>query len=63
MEYFPIPPPHIRPSIKSENGKRSEDDLTNKIIDIIKQNKLIKMKIENDQDANSNILMDMKKVL
>lgn len=56
MEYFMIPPPHIRPSIKSENGKRSEDDLTNKIIDITKHNNIMKMRIENDNDANSHTL-------
>ena len=35
---LPVPPPSVRPSIKQFNGQRSEDDITHKLIDIIKTN-------------------------
>jgi DNA-directed RNA polymerase II subunit RPB1 len=34
-----IPPPQVRPSVLQDNNQRSEDDLTQKLIDIIKTNK------------------------
>ena len=43
---FPVPPPAVRPSIRTETGQRMEDDLTHKLCDIIKSNNLIKAKIE-----------------
>ena len=33
-----IPPPQVRPSVLQDNNQRSEDDLTQKLIDIIKSN-------------------------
>jgi len=33
-----IPPPQVRPSVLQDNNQRSEDDLTQKLIDIIKTN-------------------------
>lgn len=44
LNYIPISPPHIRPSIKTTSGMRSEDDLTTKITDIIKQNKSVMLR-------------------
>jgi DNA-directed RNA polymerase II subunit RPB1 len=35
---LPIPPPQVRPSVLQDNNQRSEDDLTQKLIDIIKTN-------------------------
>jgi DNA-directed RNA polymerase II subunit RPB1 len=35
---MPIPPPQVRPSVLQDNNQRSEDDLTQKLIDIIKTN-------------------------
>ena len=42
---LPIPPPQVRPSVLQDNNQRSEDDLTQKLIDIIKTNKNLEQKI------------------
>ena len=33
---LPVAPPTVRPSIKQSSGQRSEDDITHKLVDIIK---------------------------
>jgi DNA-directed RNA polymerase beta' subunit len=43
-----VPPPTVRPSVRTDTGQRSEDDLTHKICDIIKSNNALKTKIENN---------------
>ena len=43
---FPIAPPSVRPSVRSDSNTRMEDDLTHKICDIIKTNRTLKSKIE-----------------
>ena len=45
---LPIPPPQVRPSVTQDNNQRSEDDLTSKLIDIIKANNQLKKKITED---------------
>ena len=45
---LPIPPPQVRPSVLQDNNQRSEDDLTSKLIDIIKANNTLKTKISQD---------------
>jgi DNA-directed RNA polymerase II subunit RPB1 len=40
-----IPPPQVRPSVLQDNNQRSEDDLTQKLVDIIKTNGLLADKI------------------
>jgi DNA-directed RNA polymerase II subunit RPB1 len=45
---LPIPPPQVRPSVTQDNNQRSEDDLTSKLIDIIKANIQLKKKIAED---------------
>ena len=45
---LPIPPPQVRPSVTQDNNQRSEDDLTSKLIDIIKANSQLKKKIAED---------------
>ena len=40
-----IPPPQVRPSVLQDNNQRSEDDLTQKYIDIIKTNATLSDKI------------------
>ena len=45
---LPIPPPQVRPSVTQDNNQRSEDDLTSKLIDIIKANNTLKKKISED---------------
>jgi len=42
---LPIPPPQVRPSVVQDNNQRSEDDLTQKLIDIIKTNINLQQKI------------------
>ncbi len=43
---LPIAPPQVRPSVLQDNNQRSEDDLTQKLIDIIKTNKNLDQKIK-----------------
>jgi DNA-directed RNA polymerase II subunit RPB1 len=40
-----VPPPQVRPSVLQDNNQRSEDDLTQKLIDIIKTNATLNDKI------------------
>jgi len=39
LTVLPVPPVNVRPSITLESGDRSEDDLTHKLVDIIRINK------------------------
>jgi DNA-directed RNA polymerase II subunit RPB1 len=43
---MPVPPPCVRPSVRNEAGQRSEDDLTHKLVDIVKANNLLKQRLE-----------------
>ena len=45
---LPIPPPQVRPSVVQDNNQRSEDDLTHKLFEIIKNDKTLQHKIENN---------------
>ena len=45
---FGVAPPSVRPSVRSDSNTRMEDDLTHKLCDIIKTNRTLKNKIEND---------------
>ena len=56
-----VPPPAVRPSVKHDSQQRSEDDLTHIIVNIIKANKTLQEKIE--QNANSNVIDDWTTVL
>ncbi len=42
LQVLPVPPVTVRPSIILETGIRSEDDLTHKIVDIIRVNQRLK---------------------
>ena len=55
-EVLPIAPPSVRPSVKHDSQQRSEDDITHIIVNIIKTNKVLQEKIE--QNAASNIIED-----
>ena len=44
---LPVSPPAVRPSIKQMNGQRSEDDITHKLMDILKTNNTLEKKLEN----------------
>ncbi len=46
LTVLPIPPVTVRPSIVLETGERSEDDLTHKLIDIVRINDRLKKNIE-----------------
>lgn len=45
---LPVPPPQVRPSVMQDNNQRSEDDLTQKLIDIIKTDKTLVKKLADD---------------
>jgi DNA-directed RNA polymerase II subunit RPB1 len=51
----PVPPPAVRPSVRQANGQRSEDDITHKLIDIIKTNAHLKKKIDAEGSLEATI--------
>ena len=57
LTLFPIPPVTMRPSITLEGGERSEDDLTHKLVDIVRINQSLKENI--DIGAPEFILNDL----
>ena len=46
LTLLPVPPVIMRPSITLETGERSEDDLTHKLVDVIRINQRLKENIE-----------------
>ena len=50
-----VPPPAVRPSVKHDSQQRSEDDISHIIVNIIKANKTLQEKIQ--QDAPQRLLM------
>ena len=46
LQVLPVPPVDVRPSIILESGIRAEDDLTHKLVDIIRINQRLKENIE-----------------
>ncbi|MFH1294677.1 MAG: DNA-directed RNA polymerase subunit A' [Candidatus Aenigmatarchaeota archaeon] len=58
---FPIPPVTMRPSITLETGERSEDDLTHKLVDIVRINQSLKENI--DIGAPEFIIRDLWELL
>jgi DNA-directed RNA polymerase II subunit RPB1 len=58
---LPIPPPQDRPSIVQDNNQRSEDDLTHKLFEIIKTDKTLAQKIENN--ATKSVIDEWTNVL
>lgn len=57
LTLFPVPPVTMRPSITLEGGERSEDDLTHKLVDIVRINQSLKENI--DIGAPEFILNDL----
>jgi len=47
-----VPPPAVRPSVKHDAQQRSEDDLSHILVNIIKTNKTLQEKIQNNSPAN-----------
>ena len=59
-----IPPPQVRPSVVQENNQRSEDDLTHKLFEIIKTNKMLLAKMDADgSKANKGYIDELTNVL
>uniref|UniRef100_A0A6C0B149 DNA-directed RNA polymerase n=1 Tax=viral metagenome TaxID=1070528 RepID=A0A6C0B149_9ZZZZ len=56
-----VPPPAVRPSVKHDAQQRSEDDLSHILVNIIKTNKTLQEKIQNN--AAANIIEDWTTVL
>ena len=56
-----VPPPAVRPSVKHDSQQRSEDDISHILVNIIKANKTLQEKI--DQDAPANVIEDWATVL
>ncbi len=46
LTVLPVPPAQVRPSIMLETGIRSEDDLTHKLVDIVRANLRLKESME-----------------
>lgn len=46
LTLLPIPPVTVRPSITLETGERSEDDLTHKLVDVVRINERLKKNLE-----------------
>ncbi len=61
LTVLPIPPPQIRPSIVLESGIRSEDDLTHKLVDIVRINARLRENLESG--APQNIIDDLWSLL
>jgi DNA-directed RNA polymerase II subunit RPB1 len=60
-QVLPIPPPQVRPSVVQDNNQRSEDDLTHKLFEIIKYDKMLAQKIENN--ANKAVVEEWTNIL
>lgn len=56
-----VPPPAVRPSVKHDAQQRSEDDLTHILVNIVKSNKTLLEKMQNN--APENIINDWSVVL
>src|SRR5512137_1004695 len=53
LQVLPVPPVYVRPSITLESGIRSEDDLTHKLVDIIR----INQRLKENMDAGAPVLI------
>jgi DNA-directed RNA polymerase II subunit RPB1 len=56
-----VPPPAVRPSVKHDSQQRSEDDLSHILVNIIKANKSLQEKIQNN--AEQKVIDDWTTVL
>jgi len=61
LTLLPIPPVTVRPSITLETGERSEDDLTHKLVDIVRINERLRENI--DLGAPDFIIEDLWELL
>lgn len=58
---FPVPPPQVRPSIVIELSIKSQDDLTFKLVEILKSN--ISLQKAKQSGANENIISELSSLL
>jgi len=61
LQVLPVPPVDVRPSIILESGIRAEDDLTHKLVDIIRINQRLRENIE--AGAPTLIIEDLSELL
>ncbi|HID90832.1 TPA: DNA-directed RNA polymerase subunit A', partial [Candidatus Bathyarchaeota archaeon] len=61
LTVLPVPPLCVRPSITLESGLRSEDDLTHKLVDILRINQRLRESI--DMGAPTLIIEDLSELL
>ncbi|MFC1803202.1 DNA-directed RNA polymerase subunit A' [Thermoproteota archaeon] len=61
LQVMPVPPVDVRPSIILESGIRAEDDLTHKLVDIIRINQRLRENIE--AGAPTLIIEDLSELL
>jgi DNA-directed RNA polymerase subunit A' len=61
LQVLPVPPVYVRPSITLESGIRSEDDLTHKLVDIIRINQRLRENME--AGAPTLIVQDLSELL
>jgi DNA-directed RNA polymerase II subunit RPB1 len=52
---LPVAPPAVRPSIKQFNGMRSEDDITHKLVDIVKTNITLSKRLDKKETSDETI--------
>ena len=55
LTVLPVPPISVRPTITLESGLRSEDDLTHKLVDIVRANNRLR---ENMESGAPNMIID-----
>ncbi len=55
LTVLPVPPVTMRPSITLDNGQRSEDDLTHKLVDVIRINQRF---VENKEAGSPQLIME-----
>jgi len=58
---LPVPPPYVRPSVAFSSSTRSEDDLTNKLMEIVKFNRILAHQDKNG--APQHIINEHTKLL
>jgi len=61
LTVLPVPPVYVRPSITLETGYRSEDDLTHKLVDILRTNQRLKEAIASG--APSPVIIELSDLL
>jgi DNA-directed RNA polymerase beta' subunit len=55
---LPVPPPHVRPSVRQDGNQKAEDDLTHKLSDIVKTNNSLKDKMADSNKENGKETVD-----